>query len=69
MVEMTANDIILLIGAGSGAIATLIYAVQKSRCTTIDCCCIKCKRQLGSPKKSPQDREENGISPVIETIT
>ena len=28
----------------AGAIATILFAIQKSSCTEIECCCMKCKR-------------------------
>lgn len=59
--EWTPNDLILTIGAGSAAIAGLIAAIQKSRCSTIDCCCFKCKRDL-TPIK--QDKEEKQIEAI-----
>ena len=58
MVEFTPNDIILVIGAGSAALASIVVAIQKSRCSTIDCCCFKCKRevQTTSPKRDVESQ-------------
>jgi hypothetical protein len=51
--DMDANDVILIIGAGSAALVSIFVAIQKSRCYEIDCCFIKCKRKLPeSPKKN-----------------
>ena len=55
MVEFTPNDIILVIGAGSAALASIVVAIQKSRCSEINCCCFKCKRQV--PQNSPVKRD------------
>jgi len=58
MVEFTPNDIILVIGAGSAALASIVVAIQKSRCSTIDCCCFKCKREVQnkSPKRDVESQ-------------
>jgi hypothetical protein len=56
MVEFTPNDIILVIGAGSAALASIVVAIQKSRCSEIDCCCFKCKRQVPQ-SSSPNKRD------------
>jgi len=60
MVEFTPNDIILVIGAGAAAIGSIWMAITKSRCRHIECCCIKCERDVPapSPKKSPRNVEE-----------
>ena len=57
MVEFTPNDIILVIGAGSAALASIVVAIQKSRCSSIDCCCIKCKREVHKLPPSPTKRD------------
>lgn len=62
MVEFTPNDIILVIGAGSGALASIVVAIQKSRCSTIDCCCIKCKREVSKyPSPAKRDIESQEV--------
>ena len=51
---MNATDITLLIGAGSAALCSVIFAVQKSKCTVIDFWCFKCERDVSavSPVKT-----------------
>lgn len=62
MVDFTPNDIILVIGAGSAAFASIVVAIQKSRCSTIDCCCIKCKREVNKiPSPTKRDIESHEV--------
>ena len=36
----------LFVGAVSGSLATIIYAMQKSKCSHIELCCMKCDRPV-----------------------
>ena len=36
----------LFVGSVSAAVAGLIVATQKSKCSHIECCCIKCDRTI-----------------------
>ena len=36
----------LFVGSVSAAVAGLIVATQKSKCSHIECCCIKCDRTV-----------------------
>ena len=60
--DITPNDIILIIGAGSAALVSLFVAIQKSRCYEIDCCFIKCKRKL------PESPRNNKSVDVVEVV-
>ena len=61
MVEFTPNDIILVIGAGSAALASIVVAIQKSRCSSIDCCCFKCKREVSKSPVKKVDVESQEV--------
>ncbi len=54
----------------AGAIATILFAIQKSSCTEIDCCCMKCKRDpklvkkhLGNETPRPKEKEVTPSNP------
>ncbi len=66
MERYTLADVGILITTISGAIVLILGALQKSKCKTIDCCCIKCERNPALktdpsqmtprlPKRSPDD--------------
>jgi hypothetical protein len=58
--ELDVNGLILLVGASVSGVVAIIKIVQNSKCTTIDCCCIKCKRDLKAnptPPSPPQKAE------------
>ena len=38
------SELSLFVGAVSASVASLIIAVQKSKCSTIDCGCVHCER-------------------------
>jgi hypothetical protein len=54
--EITPNDVILIIGAASAALVSIFVAIQKSRCYHIECLCVKCLRRVKeSPAPSPKE--------------
>lgn len=42
------SELAVFITSCAGALAGLIYATQKSRCSTIKCCCMECERPISS---------------------
>jgi len=50
MKEYSINELGGLITVCAGAVATILFALQKSRCTHIKCCGIQCVRE---PKPQP----------------
>ena len=48
MADYTMNDVMLMVGAVATALSGLIYASQRSRCTEINTCCCKIKRDVKS---------------------
>lgn len=43
----------VFIGVLGGVLTSIILTVQKSKCETIDCCGIKCKRRIEEKKSTP----------------
>jgi hypothetical protein len=50
MKEYSINELGGLITVCAGAVATILFALQKSRCTHIKCCGVSCIRE---PKPQP----------------
>jgi hypothetical protein len=58
MQEFTLSELGLFI-AGLGTVMTgLIFALQKSRCETINCCGVICKRKVKEPVPVPDPINE-----------
>ncbi len=51
MEKYSINELGGFITVCAGAIATILFAIQKSSCTEIDCCCMRCKRDPKLVKK------------------
>ena len=43
---MDYNALAIFVASCGSTIAMILYAIQKSRCTTISCGCVKCDRQM-----------------------
>ena len=54
MDNFTMAELGVFIGVLGGVLTSLILTFQKSKCETIECCCIKCKRPtpIGTPAPS-----------------
>jgi len=46
MQDFTIDQLMLFIGGVLGSIGALLLVVQKSKCEEVNCCCIKCKRDV-----------------------
>ena len=46
LADFTLEELMLFIIGVSGALGGLLAVLFKSKCETIDCCCIKCKRNV-----------------------
>ena len=56
MENFTLSELGLFVATLSGAIVSLIFAVQKSKCSSINCCGIKCERKIpDAPPNPPAD--------------
>ena len=53
MENFTLSELGLFVATLSGAIVSLIFALQKSKCETINCCGIKCKRKIKEEPANP----------------
>jgi len=56
MNPFTMAELGVFIGVLGGVLTSLILTIQKSKCETINCCGIKCKRKV-------KDREGEGTNP------
>ena len=54
MENFTISDLGLFVGTLGGVLTGIIFALQKSRCQTINCCGIRCQRKI----KEGDDDEE-----------
>ena len=46
MIHFTPTDLTLLLGFVLTGISSLVLVCQRSTCTRIECCCIKCDRKV-----------------------
>ncbi len=62
------SELSLFVGAVSASIASLVLAVQKSKCTTISCGCVKCERDVTSCQEdttpNPSDTTPSRSAPL-----
>jgi len=56
MKDYSINELGGLITVCAGAVATILFALQKSRCTHIKCCGINCIREP-KPKKDSDEED------------
>ena len=54
----------VFIGVLGGVATSLILTFQKSKCETINCCGVKCKRKIKDPPVPPVGGEEDIVPPV-----
>ena len=65
MQDFTIDQLMLFIGGCSTAIIGVLLAIQKSKCKTINCCCIKCERDVNAiiQEEKLQMTGHTGLSP------
>ena len=63
MENFTLSELGLFVATLSGAIVSLIFAVQKSKCDTINCCGLKCHRKIPDKPNPPVDPP--AVPPVV----
>ena len=61
MENFTLSELGLFVATLSGAIVSLIFAVQKSKCSSINCCGIKCERKI--PEDPPNPPADPPVDP------
>ena len=59
--EFDIGDLTLVITAGASAIIGIIVAIQKSKCSTIECCCMKCIRDPTLGMNKPKKENNEGV--------
>ena len=57
MENFTLSELGLFVATLSGAIVSLIFAVQKSKCSSINSCVIKCERKIPDDLPNPPPAE------------
>ena len=53
MENFTIAELGVFLGVLGGVLTSLILTFQKSKCETINCCGIKCKRKVDDPPPDP----------------
>ena len=53
MDNFTLAELGVFIGVLGGVVTSLILTFQKSKCETINCCGVKCKRKIKDPPVDP----------------
>ncbi len=66
MENYTITELGGFITVSAGAIATILFALQKSSCTEIDCCCMRCKRDPKLVKKNINPESQDTPRPKKE---
>tara|TARA_R110000737_G_scaffold1122_1_gene3318 strand:+ start:657 stop:917 length:261 start_codon:yes stop_codon:yes gene_type:complete len=46
MDDFSIDQLMLFIGGILGSIGALLLVIQKSKCEEVNCCCLKCKRNV-----------------------
>ena len=57
MENFTIAELGVFLGVLGGVMTSLILTFQKSKCETINCCGIKCKRKVKDPEVEPDQPE------------
>lgn len=63
-ITYTPTDVTLLLAAAVGSLSSLFLIIQRSSCYRIECCCMKCDREVRSLGEL-----EEGNPATLETIT
>jgi len=58
MQDFTIAEMGVFIGVLGGVATSLILTFQKSKCETISCCGVKCKRKIKDPPVPPPEGDE-----------
>ena len=48
MEDFTIDQLMLFIGGVLGSLGALLLVIQKSKCKSVNCCCIKCERDVNA---------------------
>jgi len=60
MSGFTIGDLGVFIGTLGGVITSILIVLQKSKCRKINCCCLKCERdiEITEPQKKEDKKED-----------
>ena len=65
MDNFTIAELGVFLGVLGGVLTSLILTFQKSKCETINCCGIKCKRKVDNPPPDPPEQNPNPALPAL----
>tara|TARA_R110000824_G_scaffold50616_2_gene141193 strand:- start:822 stop:1061 length:240 start_codon:yes stop_codon:yes gene_type:complete len=67
MDNFTIAELGVFLGVLGGVLTSLILTFQKSKCETINCCGIKCKRKVDNPPQDggPPEQNPNPALPAL----
>ena len=67
MENFTIAELGVFLGVLGGVMTSLILTFQKSKCETINCCGVKCKRKIKDPDPpvEPQAVAQQGDQPAV----
>ena len=65
MESFSINELGGLITVCAGAVATILFAISKSKCARIKCCCIECERPIEVLNKTDSQPPPEDIDTAI----
>ena len=68
MVYFTATELGMFVSLCAGSVAVILHAVQRSRCTEIDCGCMHCERAPPPIDPAPDPPAPPPASPLRPTL-
>ena len=57
--------LITLVGLVGGGLGTLLVYFLKSRCTEVECCCVKCKRDVLKEVSATLSPPRNNVDNIV----
>ena len=65
--ELSGSDLAFLITTGTGALVAIIVAIQKSKCSSINCGwgCIRCIRSSEFNQNNKEEKEEKNNLDIV----
>ena len=58
MESFSINELGGLITVCAGAVATILFAISKSKCSRVKCCCLDCERPVEVMDRQAEPQEE-----------
>ena len=58
MESFSINELGGLITVCAGAVATILFAISKSKCSRVKCCCLDCERPVEVMDRQEEPQEE-----------